>query len=232
MAVYPAGIPDLSQLAPLGGVYAPLLEDFNLPRRELAAVIASLGLNPQGAEATVAARLATIAATTGAPGPAGAQGPTGPTGPAGSSGGSWIYDTDISANVGQGTGWSKFHTCPPVTAASAILLDYEWWMAGDTGRPNKPFQVLITEDDTAPSNNRANGIICGVQPNSNTDDHFHCRLLTSYSGSGSKQLRLWGRWMDYDPTVASYNASGGISFTVLKSLTNNFGAFRGVLSGN
>jgi len=50
-----------------------------------------------------------------------------------------------------------------------------------------------------------------------------------YSGSGSKTLYLYGRMTDYDPTVASYNAPGGISFQVLKA-AGTFGAFRGTIT--
>jgi hypothetical protein len=41
---------------------------------------------------------------------------------------------------------------------------------------------------------------------------------------------MWGRFVEYDPTVASYNAAQGSSFTVMKA-AGTFGMFRGVLVG-
>jgi len=220
VAVYPAGNPDLSELVPSGGVYAPTLEDFNLPRRELAAVISTLGLNPQGVEASVAARLTQIEADVAA-----ASG-------GGGGGSAPIVDVSNTANTAMGGGWALFHQTPPITCSTGVVLDYDWWVNMNSGYPQKPFQVIVSDVNALPNNNRANGIVTGVQPSGSGTpwDYARCLLKYNYVGAlAAAPLYLFGRMIDYDPNPNAAYVGGGISFTVQRSGGTNFGAIRGLV---
>lgn len=113
---YPGALDNLPQRVVDGsGLYRPVLADINDPRTAISNIEATLGINPQGVAATVAARLAAIEAAI-------------PAGGGGGGGGvkafidARVDGADIITATAGATAWQKIYDFPAVYASPAYFL--------------------------------------------------------------------------------------------------------------
>lgn len=122
---YPDTVDDLEDVEP--GLVT--VEHFNLPLGAIRSIREVLGDDPQGAAASLSARLDTLVLTPGPQGPQGIQGPAGPAGPAGEGGGGGGSIAPVTVNrdnswpgVDLSSGWVQV-----VSKTNVVLNEwYEW----------------------------------------------------------------------------------------------------------